>query len=196
MFRGPIKGLNTNYIDTSGVTSLKNLFDNFDPQDDNYVLDVSNLNTSHITNMSYMFSNCKAKTVKLDNMDTSNVTDMSYMFSNCAAKNLDVSKFNTSKVKSMNSMFYNSEIETLDLRNFVIPSDSSSNYSSLVQSCSNLKSVLFPQSWQPTDLSSFFSDCSSLTSFDLSSINCSKLTKIPSLFQGCNSLENVTFPDL
>ena len=196
MFRGPIKGLNTNYIDTSGVTSLKNLFDNFDPQDDNYVLDVSNLNTSHITNMSYMFSNCKAKTVKLDNMDTSNVTDMSYMFSNCAAKNLDVSNFNTSKVKSMNSMFYNSEIETLDLRNFVIPSDSSSNYSSLVQSCSNLKSVLFPQSWQPTDLSSFFSDCSSLTSFDLSSINCSKLTKIPSLFQGCNSLENVTFPEL
>ena len=49
-------------------------------------LDVSNLDTSQLTNMGYMFSSCsKLTSLDLSNFDTSKVTDMYAMFSGCAS---------------------------------------------------------------------------------------------------------------
>ena len=49
-------------------------------------LDVSNLNTSNMTNMGYMFSDCKSLTeLDLSKWDTSNVINMNDMFSGCYA---------------------------------------------------------------------------------------------------------------
>ena len=70
-------------------------------------LDISNFDTSNVTNMRHMFSGVK----RIDNLDlshfnTSKVTDMSYMFSSMISLvSLDISKFNTSKVKNMYLMF-------------------------------------------------------------------------------------------
>ena len=48
-------------------------------------LDLSNFNTSKITNMRYMLRECSNLTqLDLSNFDTSKVTDMGYMFSYCS----------------------------------------------------------------------------------------------------------------
>ena len=71
-------------------------------------LDLSNFNTSSVTNMSYMFRGCDSLAgIDLGSFDTSSVTNMSNMFYGCnSLTNLDLSNFNTSSVTSMSYMFY------------------------------------------------------------------------------------------
>ena len=60
------------------------------------------------------------ESIDLSNFDTSQVTDMYRMFSNCnALKSIDLSKFNTFKVTVMDYMFYNcSSLKSIDISNF------------------------------------------------------------------------------
>ncbi|EAE6687521.1 BspA family leucine-rich repeat surface protein [Listeria monocytogenes] len=81
-------------------------------------LDLSNFDTSNVTNMSKMFSHCAATSLDLSNFDTSNVTDMEAMFYDCAVTSLDVSNFDTSNVTNMQVMFCYSAATSLDLSNF------------------------------------------------------------------------------
>ena len=69
------------------------------------------LNTSEVTDMSWMFYNCVQLTsLDLSSFNTSNVTDMGRMFSECdKLTSLDLSSFNTSNVTMMNFMFAGSE---------------------------------------------------------------------------------------
>ena len=68
---------------------------------------LSYLNTSEVTNMSWMFGACpNLNNLDLSNFNTSKVTNMDHMFYDCAGlTRLDLSSFNTSKVTDMNSMF-------------------------------------------------------------------------------------------
>ena len=68
---------------------------------------IENLNTSEVTDMSYMFYCCEALTrLDVSKFDTKNVTDMRNMFAVCKAlTQLDVSKFKTQNVTDMSSMF-------------------------------------------------------------------------------------------
>ena len=70
-------------------------------------IDLSKADTSKVTDMNGMFSECiMLKKLDLSGFDTSNVTDMCAMFSECyALESLDLSSFNTSKVKDMSQMF-------------------------------------------------------------------------------------------
>lgn len=84
-------------------------------------LDISMLDTSEVTTMYYMFTNCtNLISLDLSNFNTSKVTVMNAMFSNCKKlKNLNVSSFDTSKVTVMSSMFTNcTQLENLDISNF------------------------------------------------------------------------------
>ncbi|HAO6009621.1 TPA: BspA family leucine-rich repeat surface protein [Listeria monocytogenes] len=81
-------------------------------------LDLSNLDTSNVTDMSGMFSHCAATSLDVSNFDTSNVTDMEAMFYDCAATSLDLSNFDTSNVTEMRTMFCYSAVTSLDLSNF------------------------------------------------------------------------------
>ena len=131
-------------------------------------LDLSNWNTSKVTNMNSMFYGCsKLTSLDLSSFDTSNVTDMYQMFwSNSSLTSLDLSNFDTSNVTNMSSMFYNcGSLTSLNLSNF------------------NTSSV--------TDMSSMFYSCSSLTSLDLSSFNTSKVTTMSSMFRWCSSLTSL-----
>ena len=69
------------------------------------------LNTSDVTDMSEMFSLCKAlynSSLKMGHFDTRKVTNMSIMFGNCEnLTRIDLGAFNTSQVTNMESMFYN-----------------------------------------------------------------------------------------
>ena len=87
-------------------------------------MDLSNFDTSKVTNMRTMFSGMsKLTTLNLSNFDTSNVTNMFYMFSSMPSlTTLNLSSFDTSKVTSMDSMFRGmSSLATLDLSSFHTP---------------------------------------------------------------------------
>ena len=72
-------------------------------------LDLSNFDTSNVTNMHYTFRGCTSLTsLDLSNFDTSNVTDMYGIFRDCTAlTSLNISNFDSSKVTNIRFMFTN-----------------------------------------------------------------------------------------
>ena len=84
-------------------------------------IDLSNLDTSNVTIMSYAFLNCiSLVSINFNNFNTSNVSDISYMFSNdISLEILDLSSFDISSLTNMNYMFYNcSNLKFINLINF------------------------------------------------------------------------------
>ncbi len=129
------------------------------------IQNIANLDTSRVTNMSYMFFACfDLQTVDLTHFNTENVTNMAQMFSNCGdINNLDFSSFNTSKVTNMNAMFHAcTNLTQLDLSSF------------------NTENV--------TDMSSMFDGNRNLTSLNISSFNTSKVTNMRQMFCNCKKL--------
>ena len=68
-------------------------------------LNISNFNTSQVTNMQRMFHNCELlNSLNLSNFDTSQVTNMNKMFYNCSSlKALNLS--NISDFNDLNNLF-------------------------------------------------------------------------------------------
>ena len=105
-------------LNTTGVTDMKSMFSNCSLLT---TLDISNLNTQNVTGMSSMFSGCnKLTSLDLSSFNTSNVKDMGWMFTSCnSLTTLDLSSFNTSSVTNMYNMFYNcTALRHLDISNF------------------------------------------------------------------------------
>lgn len=84
-------------------------------------IDVSEFNTTNVTNMYQMFSGCSSLTnLDLSSFNTSNVTNMTNMFSYCSSlTSLDLSSFNTSKITNMSYLFDNcTKLKNLNISNF------------------------------------------------------------------------------
>ncbi len=84
------------------------------------VIDLSNLNTRYVTDMSYMFYNIgelseNTTIIGLQDLDTSSTIDMSYMFSKSKINNLDLSLWNNNNVVRMNNMFEETQFQSLRL---------------------------------------------------------------------------------
>lgn len=88
-----------NDIDTSLITDMSWMF--YDNKKFNG--DISQWNTSEVTDMSWMFWYAKSFNQPIGNWDTSKVTDMSYMFENAKSFNQDISNWKVNKVKSVKS---------------------------------------------------------------------------------------------
>ena len=103
-FFGKTNLLTVEKMNTSGITTMSNMFQNC--RNLTYV-NTSNWNTSNVTNMSAMFYYCdKLTSLDVSNWNTSNVTNMSAMFYYCNKLTaLDVSNWNTSNVTNMANMF-------------------------------------------------------------------------------------------
>ena len=137
-------------------------------------INITTLNTSNVTNMSYMFSDCKGLTsttqiIGFTNLNTSNVTNMERMFQNCYnLTSIDVSNFDTSNVTNMHCMFYDcSGLTSLDLSNF------------------DTSKVIY--------MNYMFYGCSKLTSLDLSNFNTSKVVWMSHMFGNCTRLASIKF---
>ena len=131
-------------------------------------LDLSNFDTSKVTNMrSMFFGMSNLTTLNLSNFDTSKVTNMGSMFSGLSSlTTLNLSNFDTSKVTNMRSMFgYISNLVTLNLSNF----DTS----------------------KVTDMQKMFDDMSNLTALNLSNFNTSKVTNMNQMFHATPSLTSL-----
>ena len=149
----------------SSVTSLFLAFDNSALKQ----INVSNWDTSNVTNMSNTFSHCELLTsVDVSKWNTSKVTNMEGMFVDCnLLASVDVSKWNTSKVTDMASMF---------------------------SICGALRSIDVSK-WNTsnvTDISGMFFGCGSLHSVDITGWDTSKVTNMTRLFFNCSSLTTIT----
>ena len=90
-------------------------------------VDLANMYTDEVTDMSGMFAGCLSlESIDASNFNTSNVTNMSGMFDGegsilgkAKVKNINVSSFDTSNVTNMSYMFENlRSLTTLDISNF------------------------------------------------------------------------------
>ncbi len=137
------------------------------------VTGIENLNTSKVTQMQGMFTDCShLMELDLSHFDTSNVTNMSSMFAGCSwlgllgLSNLDLSSFDTSKVTGMVHMFHGcSNLRSLDLSGF------------------NTSKV--------TSFQGMFYSCFQLASLDISGFDTSSATDMYDMFAGSTELASV-----
>lgn len=135
-------------------------------------INVSNWDTSNVTNMSNTFSYCESLTsVDVSKWNTSKVRDMASMFSGCGTlQSIDVSKWNTSSVTDINGMFFGCRsLTSLNISNW----DTS----------------------KATNMTRLFFNCSSLTTITgvLDFKNC---TEYYGIFYGCDNLTSVKVKNL
>ena len=146
------------------------------------------------TNGSGMFSYLdNVDTLDLTGLDTSNMTSMSYMFYNSnSLKSINLSNFNTSKLLYANNMFNGcTSLESLDLSNF--NTSKVTNFSNMFRDCQKMKEINLSNfdTSSATNFANLFHNCSSLTTLDLSSFNTNKVTYMGSMFYNCSSLTSL-----
>ena len=157
-------------------------------------MDLSNFDTSNVTNMGFMFLGMSnLTTLNLSNFDTSKVTNMARMFvgmSNLTSLNL--SNFDTSKVTDMQLMFWGMRnLTTLNLSNF--DTSKVTNTRSMFQGMSNLTTLNLSSfnTSKVTDMSDMFAEMHSLTTLDLSNFNTSKVTNMSEMFRNMSNLTSL-----
>ncbi|EAE2923806.1 BspA family leucine-rich repeat surface protein, partial [Listeria monocytogenes] len=157
--------LDVSNLDTSSVTNMYAMFEDCTSLEE---LDVSHFDTSSVTDMYRVFNGCeKLKKLDVSNFDTSSATAMVQMFRNCSAlEKLDVSNFNTSLVTDMRAMFAGcTSLEVLDVSNF----DTSS----------------------VTNMAAMFSDNEKVEKLDLSTFDTSSVTNMGTMFKNCTALKSL-----
>ncbi|MCR4664110.1 MAG: leucine-rich repeat protein [Paludibacteraceae bacterium] len=129
---------------------------------------LENLNTANVTDMSYMFEDCRLLTsLDMSHFETNKVTSMCGMFKGCESlASLDLNSFNTTNVTTMRRMFSGCHsLTSLDLSDFHIVN--------------------------VTDMSDMFFDCRSLVSLDISSFYTVNVTDMRYMFAYCESLKSL-----
>ncbi len=157
-------------------------------------LDLSNFDTSKVTNMGHMFNGMRnLTTLNLSNFNTSNVTNMGGMFfnmTNLTAFNL--SNFNTSNVTNMGGMFFNmTNLTAFNLSNFDTSNvtdmrsmfNGMTNLASLNISSFNTKNV--------ENMSGMFSLLRKIEHLDLSHFRTDKVTNMGSMFYQMTELKTI-----
>ena len=94
--------INLGDIDTSLITDMSYLFNSTDRKD---FSGIEAWDVSNVTNMSGMFEKAKAFSQPLDNWDVSNVTNMCGMFRNATSFNQPLDSWDISNVDCMDDMF-------------------------------------------------------------------------------------------
>ena len=95
-------GEDVTQVCTSGITDMSYLFYN----NNTFNQDISRWDTSNVTTMAQMFYEAEKFNQPIGSWDTSKVTDMSIMFDRAFDFNQDISKWDTSNVTTMYAMFY------------------------------------------------------------------------------------------
>ncbi len=183
-------------------------------------IDLKNLNTSKVTDFSYMFFNCSSvKQLDLSSFDTRQAVSFSRMFKDCYSldsldlssfdtrgayefdwmfekcsglTSIDVSSFNTGSATDMNGMFYEcGKLKTLDLRNF--STNNVKDMSWMFKGCSTLAKVDLGSfdTGAVEDFEEMFYDCSSLEQLDLSSFDTSAARQFSDMFSDCTRLKSI-----
>ena len=155
---------------------------------------MGNLNTEKVTDMSYMFNNCKKlSSLDFSKFNTENVTNMRHMFCDCSKlSSLDFSKFNTENVTDMSYMFDNCrELSSLDLSKFNTENVTDMSY--MFSCCWGLSSLDLSKfnTENVTNMTNMFYNCSALSTLDLSNFNTAKVGNMSCMFSDCFTLTTI-----
>ena len=175
-------------LNTSEVTDMSLMFSNCKALTS---LDLSHFNTEKVTDMSAMFQLCESLTsLDLSHFNTPSLTRMDFMFNRCTSlTSLNVSNFNTSKVSLMNEVFQSCEaLTSLDLSSF--DTRNVTDMSTMFWGCEALKYLIISNfnTENVTNMHLMFGGCKSLISLDLSSFDTSNVTDMSRMFENCRSL--------
>ena len=134
--------------------------------------------------------NCPLVWCDVSNLDTSKFTDMSYMFFYCTSiSNIDVSRWNVGNVTSMQGMFYGcTSLKSLNIEGW--NTSSVSNMSNLFNGCKSLTS-LNVNNWDVSNVSNvsgMFDGCLSLKSINLSNWDTRSIKDMSFFFRGSGDL--------
>lgn len=131
---------------------------------------ISNLDTSQVTDTSYMFDNSKVTTIPL--LDTSKVTNMYYMFHYCG--NLaSIPQLDTSNVTNMYGMFCSGSTDDIALNMTTIPKMNTSkveNMSTMFSNSSRITKIEGLDMSSCTSTSNMFKGLSQLVTLNLTNI--------------------------
>lgn len=103
-----------NFIDTSQITDMSWLFYELDVG----IIRIGQWDVSNVTDMSCMFCGCKNLWANLSKWDVSNVTDMHSMFCDATCFNSDLSNWKVSKVMDTSFMFCRAKSFTSSISNW------------------------------------------------------------------------------
>ena len=187
----------TAYANEDSSHMFEDIGDNYGNMD---FIDMADINTSRVKNMSYMFHGGKwiIKRLNLTGFDTSNVEDMREMFGSyniCSPSNIpdpiDFSSFNTSNVRTMAGMFSGACLPTIDIRNFntMMVYDMSRMFADLTVTTSIDASGL--QVPNVSNVDRIFSRSESLLSIDVSGWNLTGISDMSEMFADLPSLTNL-----
>ena len=190
-YAGKIEMNGIENLDTSEVTDMSYMFTDGSQYTD---LDLSSFDTSNVTTMSGMFYKCsKLTNVNLANFNTKNVVKLSNLFNGCSAiENINLNSFETSNVTNMYGMFGNCEnLKNVNLKSF--DTSKVTNMEAMFFNCKSLSKI---------DLSNFntssverlkrmFVNCGLLTELDLSNFKTENLLNVETMFSGCKLLKKI-----
>lgn len=188
-----LKAINgMNYLDTSEMTDMSFMFSGMSTSI--HSLDIAHFNTSKVTDMWYMFLNSSLYSLDLSGWDTRNLTQTSCMFLGCKQLHtLNLSGWNTEKLELMGSMFYNCQsLESLDLSSFNTSKVQSMTY--LFDGCYKLESITLGSGWNTanvTETTNMFNNCRMLTTVDVSNWDMGNVTDMGGMFQYCYKINNL-----
>ena len=179
-------------FNTYTPTSLKDFFRGCTGLDK--ITGLEYLNTAEVTDMSYMFWNCRnLSSLDLTNFNTAKVENMFGMFFDCEnLSSLVISKFNTANVTDMSNMFYRCEnLSSLDIPNFNTAKVTDMSY--MFYSCQKLTELNLSNfnTANVTNMTSMFLNCKVLSSLNLSNFNTAKVTNMSGMFYGCYKLPSL-----
>lgn len=174
------------FIDAEGIPdkvgTLANNLSGILNFDNNKITNVEIINTSHLTNLGFIFSNMKyLKTVSID---TSSATTLEHLFSNSAIENPPT--LDTSNVTNVEGMFYKcANLKYIEQYDF----SKVTNMLGAFWLCPNITSVPYLDTHNVTDISYCFADCTKLKTVPL--LDFSNVTNAEMIFYNCTSLTDV-----
>lgn len=139
------------------------------------------------------------KNIPIEIFDISYVTDISYIFRNCkAVQLLDLRDWDFINVRDSYNAFLNCESVTEILGNFKNYSPTSGvAFSGFLRGCKSLKKIDLSgiNTRNVTTFSALFLNCLELTRIDISNFNTSSCAYLNSMFWGCRKLKYLYLPD-
>ena len=194
MFNGcsELRYIDISSFDTSNLIDIQKMFCGCHNLKE--IKGINLLNPNKATDINALFMDCYSiDYLDLSNFDTSNVTNMRALFSGCQKiKEIKgINRFNTKQVINMKSMFSQCyELEFLDLLNF--DTSNVTDMSFMFNECyklSNIKGIEKFNTKNVINMKSMFNNCSKLEKLDLSSFDTSNVNDMSFMFLKCNKLK-------
>lgn len=179
--------LDLSMMNTSKVTDMTRMFSECKTP----YLDLSGFDVSNVTTMERMFHYCTSE-INIDGWDTSKLTNATYMFS-FSACSIDISKLDFSNVTNVTYMFNNANTDRIILTGPGFPKITS--FERVFYQASG--TTLDLSSWDITNITDLnnFLGFAGYKTIDLTGWKTTKVTNMNSIFYYLSSLEKLIMPD-